>query len=305
LVPQLSSEIKSTLEHFKRQGEDILRRLNQTRQIKQSPFADIGKDVLLKGVGVVAGRTVRKYTRRYFIQQQTKQKRILEVSFESEFYGWFTSLKSFLETVSIKIKNISQSNSDKLIQQLIKQLRFTRVETKIKHTLKYINQLLNRQLIFNKDIPSQLVKEKREILIKPSTPFSGMKRVREILTKSKGYVKVLDPYVDTNTLDVLFCIPQKTPIMLLTENLGGAKRVNPFLRSCKSFKVEKPQFQIRKCEKGLLHDRYKITRDKAYSTGSSLKDLGKRLSSIIEITEIKADIEKQFDNIWTKSNRLI
>lgn len=94
------------------------------------------------------------------------------------------------------------------------------------------------------------------------------------------------------------------PILLLTENIGGKKRAKPFIRSCNTFKVERPQFQIRKCKKGLLHDRYIISRNQVYSIGSSLKDLGKKMSSIIEITETKTEIEKQFDKIWSSSSKL-
>jgi len=146
--------------------------------------------------------------------------------------------------------------------------------------------------------------KKLELHLEPATPFSSTQKVRKILSNTQGYVKVLDPWVDDYTLDVLLSVPKNIPIMLLTENTGGIKKAKSFLRSCRSFKVERPQFEIRKCEKGLLHDRYIISRDKAYSIGSSLKNLGKRLSSIIEM-ETKTNIEVQFEKIWKTSNKLI
>jgi len=308
----LSNDIKSNLESFKRQGEGILIRFERAIQNQQNPLTDISQDLISEGARLVVrdfipslGRATRKYTKHYLRQQQKRQRRALEERIENEVHSWFTSLKTFIETISIETKNIYQPDSQKLVIKLNKQLAYAKIDTKIKHIINFINQLLDRKLIYNKEIPSKPSKKKFESLIEPSTPFSGQQKVREILSDAQGYVKVLDPYVDDYTLDLLLNVPMNISIMLLTENIGGHRRAKSFTRSCRRFKAERPQFHIRKCKKGLLHDRYVITRNKAYSIGSSLKDLGKKLSSIIEIVETKEKIEKQFDKIWATSTNLV
>lgn len=310
----MSSDIKNTFEFFKRQGEDMLRRLQQVRQSQYSQLPEISHDLLSKGVSLVAerlfdssqvGRLTRKIAKSSLKQQQREQERILEKSFEDEFSRWFTSIRAFIGTISVETRNIQQPNSEKLILKLNRQLDYVTIETRIRHILSFISQLLNEKLICNREIPSRPSKKRFELLVEPSTPFSSQQPVKEILANVQGYVKVVDPWVDEYTLDILLNVPKDVPIMLLTENIGGDETARSFIRSCKRFMVERPRFQIRKCDKGLLHDRYVIGQNKAYNIGSSLKDLGKRLSSINEITETKPAVEEQFNRIWAMSNKLL
>lgn len=126
--------------------------------------------------------------------------------------------------------------------------------------------------------------------------------MKEILRSSQGYVKIIDPYVNEITLEFLLNISKGVPIKLLTAQTGGKEKERRLKRACKRFKVERPQFEIRKCEPGLIHDRFILTQTQGWSIGSSLKDIGKKLSMITEIsTQTKHEAEKMFDQIWTKS----
>ncbi len=309
---QLSYDIKSQLDSLKVRGNDLLRRVQEAEHNQLNSFTETSHDLISQSAGALAksifGSSIvngmaRKTTRAYLKQQQRAQAANLEKSFENEFLSWYESVKTFIDTISIETRNVGRSNTDKLIIRLNKTKRFIGLETRISHVLLFIDQLLNEKLIYKKEIANKSSYARTELLIEPGTPFSSYQQLKEILKNAKTYVKVLDAYVDDLTLEILLQVPKTASIHLLTEYTGGEKEKS-FLRSCKQFATERALFQIRKCEKGLLHDRFIITNDKAYSIGSSLKDLGKRTSSIIEIDN-KAKFEKQFDKIWNGSKNLL
>ena len=131
-------------------------------------------------------------------------------------------------------------------------------------------------------------------------------KLKEILRSVQGYAKIIDPYVDETTLEFLINIPKGLPIKVLTEYTGGKEKERRFKRACQRFKVERPHFQIRKCKPKLIHDRFILTQTQGWSIGPSLKDIGKKLSMIKEISsQTKDEAEKVFDQIWSKSIDLI
>ena len=310
-ILQLSYEVKSKLESFKVHGNNLLIRVQEAEYGRLNSFTETSHDLFSRSAGTLAknifgsssfGGMARKATRAYLKQQQREQKAILERGFESEFLTWYASIKTLVETISIETRGMSKPNTDRLIDKLTREKQFIRLETRISHVLSFINQLLNEKIICNSNISNKPLCARNEILIEPATPFSSHQKLKEILKNVNTYVKVLDAYVDDSTLEILLQVPKEASIQLLTEYTGGDKEKS-FISSCKRFAVERALFQIRKCEKGLLHDRFIITKDKGYSIGSSLKDLGKRTSSIIEIDD-KAKFEEQFDKMWKVSKHL-
>lgn len=144
------------------------------------------------------------------------------------------------------------------------------------------------------------------MIIPPGEPFSGSLRLKEILRSIQGYAKIIDPYVDETTLELLLQIPEDLPIKLLTEHTGGEEKERQFRRACQRFKTERPRLQTRKCEPKLPHDRFILTQTQGWNVGSSLKDLGKKLSMIKEISiESKIEAEKKFDEIWRNAKDLL
>jgi len=61
--------------------------------------------------------------------------------------------------------------------------------------------------------------------------------------------------------------------------LGRTKK-KCFKRLCEKFKIERPEFEIRKCYLKLIHDKFILTRKQGLSFGTSLKDIGKKPSMI-------------------------
>ena len=165
-----------------------------------------------------------------------------------------------------------------------------------------LESIRSKALIYNEDIPQI----PREVIVPSGKPFTASVKLKEILRSSEGQVKIIDPYVDETTLDLLLSIPEGVPIRLLTSFTGGKEKDKRLKRACKKFKVERPQFEMRKCEPGLIHDRFILTQTQGWNVGSSLKDFGKKLSMVKGIsTETKSDIEKKFDEIWKKAKDMI
>ncbi len=307
---QLSYDIKNQLESLKVRGNDLLMRMQEAEHNQLNLFTDTSHDLISRGASSLAknifgssslGGITRKATKAYLRQQQREQAANLKKSFENEYLTWYKSVKTFVETISIETRNITKPNTNRLSAKLNRARQFVGLETRISHVLLFIDQLLNEELIYNYKIPNKSP-TRTELLIEHDTPFSSCQELKEILKSVRTYVKVLDAYVDDSTLEILLQVPKEASIQLLTEYTGGDKEKS-FISSCKRFAVERALFQIRKCEKGLLHDRFIITKDKGYSIGSSLKDLGKRTSSIIEIDD-KAKFEEQFDKMWKVSKHL-
>ena len=129
---------------------------------------------------------------------------------------------------------------------------------------------------------------------------------KSILTKSvldelKGELKIVDPYCDSGTLDMLSRI-KKRKVKCLTqiENLKP-KTKQGFLRELQDFKSEYPSVELRSYSKSGIHDRYIISYDRLVILGYSLKDLGAKESfAIVLDKKICSDI---FDGLVENFNR--
>lgn len=267
---------------------------------------EIGKVAISEGAAAfaaklfessLAGRLGRKLTKSALDQQQKNQFLIQERNIENQHDSLVRRVRDFVSSVSIKRKNLREANSHELIEKLDQTQEFLKVDTRIRRTITTLRSIASRQLIYNRDImASQTI---TEILIPPGEPFSGSLKLKEILRSVQGYAKIIDPYVDETTLEFLLQIPENLQTKLLTEHTGGGEKEKQFKRACQRFKTERPQYQVRKCEPSLIHDRFILTQTQGWSVGSSLKDIGKRMSMIKEISiESKIEAERKFDEIW-------
>lgn len=122
-----------------------------------------------------------------------------------------------------------------------------------------------------------------------------------ILTGLKGELKIVDPYCDIRTLDVLSRADAKD-VKFLTrlENLSERKQ-GRFQRELQDLKSECPDMEFRNYLKSEIHDRYIISRDRLIILGYSLKDLGAKESfAIILDKKTASDI---FDTLVGTFNR--
>ena len=261
----MSQDIKSHLEQYIQQERILLDQISQLKR-QGNIGTEIGKAVVSEGAAAVvanlfesslAGRLGRKLAKSALDQQQKNQFLIQERNIENQHNSLVQKARDFVSSVSVKRKNLQEANSHELIRRLDRAQEFLRAETRIRRTITTLKDIASKQLIYNRDIQaSQTVKE---MIIPPGEPFSGSLRLKEILRSIQGYAKIIDPYVDETTLELLLQIPEDLPIKLLTEHTGGEEKERQIRRACQRFKTERPRLQTRKCEPKLLHDRFILT----------------------------------------------
>lgn len=313
----MSYEIKRSLEYFINQGEDLLQRLEQAKLEQKGIQKELKKSFFTEGARIIAtellesvpgGYLAKKLTKAYLDQQQKEQMAVIESNFDRQLMSWLENMKSFLSTISIWKRNLKEPNSHQLTGRLEKVLEYVKPETKIKRAIINLRGFSNKLLIYNKDIPKKSTKIEvvDEILLPPGSPYTGFRKIEGLLNEASGYIKIIDPYVDEETLDILLSTPKSIPILLLAAYTGGKKKGKRFIRLCQRFKAEKPNFEIRKCGPKVIHDRFILTQRKGWNVGTSLKDIGKRLSSITRLSDtLRTKAEKVFDDLWNHSESLV
>ena len=296
----MTTEIYQRLAQFIQREEYLLAQLTQIKESKDDISTELGKELFILGAKEVLGRTGGKFVRKALTADEKRRIETQEAQIEYQHQNLVVNIQSYLSGVSENKRNLSEPNSTKFVQRIQKAQDGTRVKTRINSTIKAIKYIKSKNLIFNHEIPVQAPKE---ILLPGGTPFTGYVELKNILGSVTDYVKIIDPYINADTLERLLAVPDNIPIMFLSENTGG-KNEKRLLRSCRDFLVEKPNFNLKKC-KG-LHDRYIITKSNGWTIGSSLKDFGKKMSSISPLSnELKKEVEKTFDQLWNESKSLI
>jgi len=309
----MSQEIRNRLEEYVQREQALLDRLLRLKRWREDVRRDISKDVVSEVTATLigdlfesfkAGKLGRKFVRAILNQKEKEEFLIQERSIEEQHNSLVQSIRDFLSSISLRRKNLKEPNSFKLIAKLDRAQEYIKVETRIKKTIMVLKSIMNKPLIYNKDILTQHVV--KEAVVPPGKPFTGVLKLKEVLRNVRGYVKIIDPYVDEVTLELLLSVPEGLPIKLLTAYTGGKEKERRFKRACKGFKVERPLFEVRKCDPRLIHDRFVLTRTQGWSIGSSLKDFGKKLSMIKELSDqAKREAESIFDRIWEKSIDLL
>jgi hypothetical protein len=262
-----------------------------------------------------SGGKARKYAKALLKQQQRTQRAEAERAIEARFSAWLQSIRDFFSTVSIvKPRLDAVGNSKELIKKMNKVYNYKRLEAKIRNTVLILRSLLTEPIMWNRDIPDFLQKKQidrhkeqpKEIILRPEKPFTGVRELQKILENADGYVKIIDPYIDEETLDALMSIPKELPIRFITSFTGGEEKERRFVRLCRKFKIERLGFEIRKCDPNLIHDRFILTKSRGWSIGASLKDIGKRLSMIKELSpKAKTEMDTLFEQIWISSIKLL
>ena len=131
----------------------------------------------------------------------------------------------------------------------------------------------------------------------PAKPFTASLELGNIFGSCSGFVKVCDTWVDRQTLELLHSIPSMIPIQLLA---GASGESGSFLSALKAFKVEHIATEVRVSNE--FHDRFIFTETRGWVVGGSLKDLGRKASTILPLAnETRREAEKVFDDLWKKA----
>jgi hypothetical protein len=147
-------------------------------------------------------------------------------------------------------------------------------------------------------------KSKTAILIQAGQPYTALREVEEILRQAKEYVKIVDPWLGEEALDLFWKLPLTVHVQVLTRTVVKPDR----FRSAyyRLIQEKRGHIEIRQSDSRELHDRFVITENSAWSLGPSLKDLGKKLGTITKISDEKVmdQMETFFDRIWGSAPRL-
>jgi hypothetical protein len=280
----MSSEIKRSLEHYITKGENLLEELKLAKLQQKNVQANLGRNILAEGVryftadifeSAGVGRTAKKLTKAYLEQQKKAQQALINRNYNIHFDSWMGNIKEFLSTISFWKTNLKEKNSQQLINRFDKVQEYVRPETKISRSIRTLRGISNKPLIYNKEMTT-------------------------------GHIKIIDPYVNEETLDILLSVPKNLPLFLLTTFTGGENKERRFVKLCKKFKAERSRFEIRKTDPKHIHDRFILTKGKGWSIGTSLNSIGNKMSIITELLKNpRKEAEDIFEDLWTNSQKLI
>ena len=142
------------------------------------------------------------------------------------------------------------------------------------------------------------MKKGRVTLLEPGKPFSAGVELGNIFSQMNGVARFSDPYVDEKTLDIIHkhFADSKASIRILTSQVANESR---FKRDLEKMKVEGIVVEVRKIDKGVLHDRYFIDDKHFWLSGNSLNNLGKKESFIVMLSDgIRQSMLQTFNSRW-------
>jgi len=142
-----------------------------------------------------------------------------------------------------------------------------------------------------------------EILYKPKTqlipsgrPLKGRLEIEEILTHGlEKELLVCDPYFSCETLGILEATPKDIPIKILTARIDDIGRFRDYLSRLRTSGYMIDVLLMKEGVRKTPHDRFLISGNKGWIIGTSIKDIGKRDSTIGEIDntfEVKRMIDE-------------
>ncbi|MFX1484472.1 MAG: hypothetical protein ACFFCP_14935 [Promethearchaeota archaeon] len=127
----------------------------------------------------------------------------------------------------------------------------------------------------------------------------------KIFQNAMGFVKVVDTFPGPNSLKALSETPKGTPIQFLALDQMSRKNVKEFERLANELCLEREEVEVRYMPKDSFHDRFILTKPFGWHLGSSMKDLGRKITRIgpmgVEETE---KVIIQFDYFWPLSRPL-
>ena len=147
---------------------------------------------------------------------------------------------------------------------------------------------------------SKFINQEKVIFVDANKPFSAKNfTLKEALGDSHKEVSICDPFVDLNTLDVIFKnFKKKIPIRLLTTKVND-KPQGAFKRHLADLNSEGFNVEARLYSSSELHDRYIFDDTRFWLSGNSLNYLGKKESFIVLLGEdIRQSMLSTFNSRW-------
>lgn len=146
-----------------------------------------------------------------------------------------------------------------------------------------------------------LQKKPDEILIEPGTPHSAYVFLRDVVQAASRLVFLVDPYVDRSIFSLLSNVPTGVEIRVLTRQQNA-----PADFAAEALKFTQQFGSNLECRAGLndFHDRFLVVDEKLFLSGASFKDLGKKVSVVAEVQDIKAHTLAELEARWNSAGPL-
>ena len=167
--------------------------------------------------------------------------------------------------------------------------------------------ILNNDIEYCIDILFKIAEEVPQIAISEEgiffagQHFDAILKAKEILSRAKKRVVVIDGYIDTKVLDLLSAKKDQVVAWILTKGLRPDVKA-----AAEAFNKQYGKLIIKTSD--AFHDRFIIIDDsKFYHFGASIKDLGKRgfMFSCIEEMQIISDLTKMLGIEWANATQVV
>ncbi len=140
-----------------------------------------------------------------------------------------------------------------------------------------------------------------EHLIEPGTPHSAYVILRDIVESTVKEIMLVDAWIDRTLFELLSNLKTTARIRFLTRTEYIPK---DFVTEAKKFgKQTKHSVAVRTHPD--VHDRFLVIDDRAFQSGSSFKDLGKKTSLVMEIKDLAAATIGQLETRWNEATVLL
>ena len=284
--------------------------LNNLRQIGYQILQEINQMSQLRGM--------YRLGKSFFTKREQQELNALEQAFSctidplynvrNTFAKWSAQcdleLSNYKRNQQIRSFEREKKSVLKLLEK--KNLDYIMLSSKMQNILLAL-EVLERTAIRN-DTKEETVQGVIEVItVEKAQPYTALKRVESIFHNAQGYVKIMDKWIGSHTLDFILEIPSQTSVKILTGFVEKKSRTK-FSSLLERLQKEKDgAVEIHRCEPSEFHDRFIITQNELWQSGPSLKDLGVTkwgIVSKIGNPTTKRDVEKKFDELWIKSKKL-
>jgi len=248
--------------------------------------------------------------------------KIIDLSDFPDFFNLDTKLKKGLWVLWVAKEKLNiKMMSSKQITLVIKEIKEINVKEK---SITYSFNAASSDFIYkyrkNDQVYYEIMKPGKDYLIsqsgnklielyyfQPGKHFTS-KRIlyNKILINLKGEIKIVDPYCDEKTLDILSDVKNKVIKFLTKIDYLTANKKSRFLRNYQDFKIEHPKIEFRDYPNNDIHDRYILSKDLLIILGHSIKNLGEKESFAIVLYKnnninISDSLSESFNRRWKHS----
>jgi len=146
------------------------------------------------------------------------------------------------------------------------------------------------------DMLDQPIAQKKETLISKNNQFDASLQVIRLIEQAKNNIKLVDNYVNNETLKLLSGKKQHVMVKILTKKKSNSEQ---FQFMIDRYNKQYHKLEIRTSEK--IHDRFLIIDDSMYyNFGASLKDIGGTYSMFSQINDkpVQKGIADMFNEEW-------